>query len=90
MAKILSSDPITPADFITRYLGGVPTGVETIQDLYDYISEITEASGNDYWDFPIEETKDLVEGDYYPVVLVKDPVSGEMRWFETEATGSVF
>lgn len=31
MAKILSSDPITPADFVTRYLGGVPTGVEIIR-----------------------------------------------------------
>ena len=82
MSKILSSNPISPNEFAKQYFSDDTSNIKTILDLYVYMDKHPE---EDYWDYPIEETKDIVEGDCYPVVLVKDK-SGELRWFETVPT----
>lgn len=82
MSRILSSDPITPREFAEQYFMEGGDNIEFIQDLYAYMNSHPD---EDYWDYSLDDTGEILENEGAPVVLVKD-ITGEMRWFETSVT----
>ena len=83
MSRILSEEPITPKEFAIQYLAGDVSGIETIQDIWDYLDEHPE---EEFWDYPLEELSHILENEGTPVVLVENPDGSEIRWFETGYT----